>query len=286
MSSNATAGGFVVAGELPPDVAEVASALLEASHGSTATDVLPYVGGQFVDVAAAEVKSDLPAECRRGCFWCCYPPVSVGVAEAVAVAEYVLREKSAKVRKDILARVNEYADWQLARTPKERLLGRKACPFLFNGLCSVYEVRPMACRGYVSPTPDACERMAKDSEAMTLTDHTLSSFASNVSLALSGIYGALGAGNGNLRIYHFALVARAVLEDPSVVLRWLTGEDVFAFADSSEAGDVIRGNREADEARFAKEKPLLLEEVERRAGREAADRARATWETWEKRAHG
>jgi len=48
---------------------------------------------------------------------------------------------------------------------KEEILNTKnACPFLENNSCSIYDVRPMACRIYLSTNLDSCRRFYQQPE--------------------------------------------------------------------------------------------------------------------------
>lgn len=78
--------------------------------------------------------------CQKGCSACCHYKVSVSLIEV----EYI--EKRTKYRRNKMV------------GPVGSFHG-KPCPFLENGSCSIYEVRPFMCRRHHVLTPDAswCE---------------------------------------------------------------------------------------------------------------------------------
>jgi Fe-S-cluster containining protein len=79
--------------------------------------------------------------CKKGCSFCCH--INVDVTEV----EVKLIQKYAEERKMEI-------NYEAAADPN-----RSACPFLsVNGKCSVYKVRPLACRKYfVISDPKLCD---------------------------------------------------------------------------------------------------------------------------------
>ncbi|SHH63215.1 YkgJ family cysteine cluster protein [Ferrimonas marina] len=93
------------------------------------------------DYNAAIPREQLKITCRRGCNHCCYIPVEVCLIEAAVIAESCGHQQLPLADRTIPV-IQE-------RTP---------CPFLKDGECSVYEVRPLACRMKLSgDDPAMCE---------------------------------------------------------------------------------------------------------------------------------
>jgi len=102
-----------------------------------------------------EITDDLAAKvapkavCRRGCAHCCYQSVIVSDWEAERIGRYTGRN-AAKVP---------------ALTPGSNILAMRArfagvaCPFLVKNECSIYAVRPLACRTHfnMSRDPELCD---------------------------------------------------------------------------------------------------------------------------------
>ena len=94
--------------------------------------------------------------CQSGCTYCCMVPVAASAPEVIAVATFV-RERFNEARQEALDRrieANIFATAGMDMNQRDRV--RLDCPFLEAGKCTVYEVRPIACRGYSSYSVDDC----------------------------------------------------------------------------------------------------------------------------------
>lgn len=90
---------------------------------------------------------ELTPTCRRGCFHCCYQNVDVIWDEAALLLEKYADQIDWE-------RVQEQIDAvEVSKMP----YAKRACVFLKDGQCSVYEDRPNSCRKYfVISDPDKC----------------------------------------------------------------------------------------------------------------------------------
>jgi Fe-S-cluster containining protein len=79
--------------------------------------------------------------CRPGCNFCCHQPVSVTEYEAELIGN-AIGEKPQRFKKNQIGKHRSAA----FKTP---------CHFLKDGACSIYAVRPMACRTHFSAEEDA-----------------------------------------------------------------------------------------------------------------------------------
>lgn len=84
--------------------------------------------------------------CRSGCSHCCHTPVTISGIEADLIGQHAgvtpakpMQAVSLQTFKDL----QEAADALAAISAK---VEPSPCPFLSDGNCSVYDVRPMACR--------------------------------------------------------------------------------------------------------------------------------------------
>ena len=94
--------------------------------------------------------------CRSGCTYCCTFPVAASAPEVLAIAAFV-RERFDEGRRaalDLRIGANISATGGMDMSQRDRV--RLDCPFLEAGKCTVYEVRPVACRGYSSYSVEDC----------------------------------------------------------------------------------------------------------------------------------
>ncbi len=87
--------------------------------------------------------------CKAGCGWCCHQHVAILPAEAVAIARAIDGTKLAE-------RFDGLAPTILGKSNAQRKAEKRACPFLIDGACAVYEVRPNRCRATHSRDLDFC----------------------------------------------------------------------------------------------------------------------------------
>ncbi len=102
-------------------------------------------------------RENKPIRCEKGCNWCCYQPVYLTTQEAILIYEYMIQSFSPDLQRTIKTNVNSKYK-KTKGLPEERKQSvRHACPFLLEGSCSVYPVRPMACRIYLSSNVNSCK---------------------------------------------------------------------------------------------------------------------------------
>jgi Fe-S-cluster containining protein len=157
------------------------SATVQVPAGpSNLVQILPLLRGlddAFIDDAASELAAaGQPISCKQGCNHCCYQAVPISLVEAEALAEWIRtlpedqqQELARRFRETILklsaAGLTENLDHMVPNGPGEAavklafdyLYLRIPCPFLEDGACSIYAIRPFACREYlVTSAPEHC----------------------------------------------------------------------------------------------------------------------------------
>ncbi len=106
------------------------------------------------DPAAKERAAYFQTTCTRGCDHCCYQLVIVNTAEAVAIAAYLLdKQRDMPVLKECRKSLLPLSDPGMTRF--SYFEQQQPCVFLKDHQCSIYEVRPSACRWYYAVTPPA-----------------------------------------------------------------------------------------------------------------------------------
>jgi len=106
--------------------------------------------------------------CRAGCTWCCHFAVDVRAAEVFRILEFVEQSFTADEKARVYAevRVNSAALNALGET--ERATRNVKCPFLWEGGCTVYPVRPQTCRNYHATNVAGCRQSYEEPENLDI----------------------------------------------------------------------------------------------------------------------
>jgi len=222
--------------------AETADALLAAARTvELAVEVgrEAMAGTSKIADGVLALSPDRPPACRAGCAHCCHQPVGVTPPEALAIHAHLAATRAPDALAAVARRVRDADDRTRGLTAAERISPEMPCPFLDDGgRCSIYEARPLACRGTNSLDAAACERALHDPEthaafvagtaALPCYLEPIRAFhavTAGVQLALAELHG--------LRMAPLDLTAamRILLDDPDgVPAAWLAGADPFAEA--------------------------------------------------------
>ena len=123
---------------------------------------------RFADEALAIVQAEYRPRlhCKEGCHYCCCKPgVLLSIPDLLRI---LARIHSTFSRADVLAlgdRAKRYGEQVAGRDFNDLVDESVPCPLLVDGRCSVYDVRPLVCRGYNSTDVDACKRAHSDRTA-------------------------------------------------------------------------------------------------------------------------
>ena len=174
-----------------------------------------------------------PKACRAGCNYCCYLQVDVSVPEVLRLASYIGETFSPAALAALKDRLRRAASRVRGINSYERMFAKIPCPLLSEGNCSVYEARPLVCRGYNSYSWVACVQELKHPRSWKGVPHDEAQrdIRSNV---LDGLIAGLK--DGGLRSEALELIAALsiALDQPDAGERWLAGEPVFEAAVVSE----------------------------------------------------
>jgi Fe-S-cluster containining protein len=116
---------------------------------------------QFTTFADAWLSSYLDSGkqlyCRDNCSGCCHLAVHATFPEAIAVAEQLSAQQTAELAGYVERIKKAHKDWgNLKSYLKEHRQKLGPCPFLSQqGSCTIYPLRPLACRALLSTRPAA-----------------------------------------------------------------------------------------------------------------------------------
>jgi Fe-S-cluster containining protein len=156
-----------------------------------------------------------------GCFFCCYLPVDVLVPEAFRIAAHLKRTRSPGELAVLVYRLGAHGQHDF---------GTRPCVFLAQGRCSIYEVRPMVCRGYNSLSKERCEAFYHD--ASVDLKGTKDRVAGRLAEAMEeGVIAGLNALGLDAQWYELSDAVLRALETTNGPARWARGEAVFEGCD-------------------------------------------------------
>jgi len=128
----------------------------------------------------------MPLACKKGCATCCTQSVTMTGLEGLLIIAYLKRNERFDELEIILAErtksstslpltTNEFAEYCLKGIEPEEPVHEEwdftPCPFLQNDCCSIYPVRPFACRAFVSTT-NCGETGSAEVTPLTMTINT------------------------------------------------------------------------------------------------------------------
>jgi hypothetical protein len=208
-------------------------------------------GASEVAEAALAQSPDRPPACRSGCASCCHQTVGVTAPEVFAIYDHLRATRTPGELQAVVAHLRETDDRTRGMGSADRLSPDLPCPFLVDARCSIYEVRPLSCRGTNSLDVSVCERTLRDPETRAaFLAGTVSvpcylepirafhAVTAGVQMALDQLHG--------LEVMPLELTAamRILADDPDAVpQQWLGGKDPFAAA---------RGGDNTDDPRIRK----------------------------------
>ena len=131
-----------------------------------------------IDVIVEREMHGQRVDCARGCDWCCHQLVIVtnwddGVAILDAVRAQLDADEFAEFETSLRRQAAEISEL----THEEAEARRWTCPLLKNGECTVYDVRPIACRSVFSADKRCCQAMmeAEDFDDLSEAHQALAS---------------------------------------------------------------------------------------------------------------
>jgi Fe-S-cluster containining protein len=170
--------------------------------------------------------------CEPGCDYCCRMPVSLSMPEALRIHAHVAQTWSQADRARLAEALAEAS--QAARADEDALfLSQRPCAFLREGRCSIYSVRPLACRGHASFSRQACAdaHAAPDDferAEQVPVDDDLRRCKDEIKTTLGIVL--LQAGLHALDCELASLLARLV-DEPETERAWLAGADLVTHLD-------------------------------------------------------
>jgi Fe-S-cluster containining protein len=103
--------------------------------------------------------------CKAGCDHCCYQAVGVTAPEALAIFDHLKSTRSSRELAHVAATISARHAQTSHLSSQDRFSPEHPCPFLEQGECSIYEARPLACRGMNSLDAGECATRLREPRA-------------------------------------------------------------------------------------------------------------------------
>ena len=188
--------------------------------------------------------------CRSGCAHCCHQRVGVTVPEALAILSHLNETRSPKALADVRHKVERVYARTRGLNREQRNSPEYPCPFLESSRCSIYEVRPLSCRGVHSTDESACKAKLHDRTQRAAYDrgelpgHSFVEPVRAVHSISAGVQLGLSEGLGlDMQPLDLTAAMHVLLRDatridvPSSTDSWLEGAPAFAEARGGDASD-------------------------------------------------
>ena len=181
-------------------------------------------------------------QCGAGCSACCYTPlVEITPLEAIVAGADLANRLSDDELAALKPRLHASAVLRFTSTSSGEGPRKTRCEMLGDdGLCQIYESRPLVCAGVFSLSRDACEAACCGvalADAQVPLDRPAKAWMMGVSGGLQRAMVEAGL-DGNLYELHSILLR--VLETDRAAARWLAGEDIFAGCHCTDAHSAPR----------------------------------------------
>ena len=177
-----------------------------------------------------ETKEPLtePVACKVGCFYCCYYEVVLTPSEALLLGNHVKQTYSKGALADLMKKIDRTLNLREGRSVEERakVLHDTPCIFLAGGRCSVYDVRPFACRSLHSLDGRKCkEAVMARRRVVEFTGYTHRYYVfQTAKAALTQFCEQMGCQTTELTI---AKAMKEYFERPGLTTAWIRGGEVF-----------------------------------------------------------
>ena len=190
-------------------------------------DSLLGLSWRSFELSVAAQSEGLPAiDCHRGCATCCSLRVSATGPEILMIARFLRAIDSALQNRgiDLPGQVAAAHEATRGLSERDRVTLRRPCPFIAQGVCVIYPVRPLACRGLASYDRKACARAASGkSDEIPYAEPPMRVR----SLVQNALQAALRQSGLSWAVYELNGALTSALNDPSSEMAWLRGQTVW-----------------------------------------------------------
>lgn len=188
-----------------------------------------------------------PIDCGKGCAACCTLRVTATAPEVFMISKFIegTAHRYAQAGLDLCAALQAADARTRGLDEPQRVALRQRCPFMANGACTIYPVRPLACRGHASHDRRACADAAAGRVEAVPFSQPHRWVRSLVQSALQSMWRARGLAHGVYELNHALMIA---LQARAGWLGWCGGADPLAPAAVETAAELAEMGHIFDQA--------------------------------------
>ncbi len=108
--------------------------------------------------------------CGPGCAFCCHNQVRATLPEILSIARFIRKTRSEFDRQLLIRDIERHTQRIRGLTPQD-IPRDLPCIFLQEDRCSVYEVRPFACRAWHSLNREDCHQAFEEQNPLAPVEH-------------------------------------------------------------------------------------------------------------------
>lgn len=191
---------------------------------NNAIEQLQQESEQLVNKQVQKVNVD----CKLYCTFCCHNQVSLTPLEIILIIDYIKNNFTKEEIKDLKLRVDSLDKSVKGMNALERKKSKKSCALLVDNKCSVYSVRPLACKGWNSMSAKDCETAFNSGQDMNIQAFSPPLVITNsVSVGISNTLHNQGLNSDNLELNSALKIA---LEKYNIGEKFLEGKNIFKDA--------------------------------------------------------
>lgn len=162
--------------------------------------------------------------CSSGCSYCCSSHITLTPQEAFNIGLHLSRTceelEFIRLAEECVAGANGLEAVGLQEFARNYF---KSCPFLQDNKCSIYEVRPIVCRNWISADLSACVSSYESGNKVTVPQNALIMVQKDLIFAGQQAFLAGFGINGSIGSF-LPLMAQVLTDFEGTYARWLSGE--------------------------------------------------------------
>lgn len=164
-------------------------------------------------------------DCKEGCNYCCHYHIYVTPAEVFAIAEEISKRPEVE-RKRVQDSIRKYVEQVRGWGRDKHIYTNIACTFLHDGKCSIYSIRPLACRRHHSADVGVCRRTFDDAHSQEQSPMDPDRIIASTAMENLHVHFHHGLGL-DCSSYEFHAALFEALTNKASFKRWKSGKSAF-----------------------------------------------------------